>query len=464
MKPHRTPAPAPLAAHRLLQPALWLALLPGLGWAQSAEPVRTAPRKPVQKVTAPAASASQTTTVAATPSALALRIGQERSIALAQRPTRVSTSNDAAVDVQPLRGAKAGEDSLLLRAVGLGTSQVSVWLAGRNEPLVYTVHVTAEFTSLRLSGRPGSVELTGAAPQVLTHVQDFRAAQAVAGKAPLVDRSSVDLPSTVQVHVKVVEFSRSDLRAAGINFNASNQRGNFSFGLQSNAAPSNAPFSFFASTQRGNFAPSVSLRLLESQGLLRVLAEPTLVTMSGQMASFLAGGEIPIPVPSSEGTVAIEYKTFGIALNLTPTVLSRDRIVLKVAPEASDLDYQNALVANGFSIPAITTRRADTMVELGDGESFVIGGLVSRTTTSNVNQVPGLGKLPILGAFFKNVEYQSKESELALIVTPHLVQASKAGTDLPTLPGDQRERPSTVLSNYFLGPWVTNSSLPGFSR
>lgn len=439
--------------------ALWLALWPVLTWAQPAQSP-TPPRPTARPAVLPAQSATP-----AKPSqqTLQLRMGEERSLPLAQRPTRVSTSNDGVVDVQPLRGNKPGADSLLLRAVGVGTSQVSVWTAGQTAPQVYTVHVTAPFTSLRLSGRPGSVELTGRAPQVLTHVQDFRAAQAMAGKTPLVDRSTVDLPSTVQVHVKVVEFSRSDLKAAGINFTANDQRGNFSFGLLSNAAPT-TPFSLTAGTQRGNFLSNVSVRLLESQGLLRVLAEPTLVTMSGQTASFLAGGEIPIPVPSSDNNIAIEYKTFGIALNLTPTVLSRDRIVLKVAPEASDLDYQNALVANGFSIPAITTRRADTMVELGDGESFVIGGLVSRTTTSNVNKVPGLGNLPIIGAFFKNVEYQSKESELALIVTPHLVQASKAGTDGPPLPGDSRERPSSVMMHYFLGPWVTNNSLPGFSR
>ncbi|NIC41000.1 type II and III secretion system protein family protein [Aquabacterium sp. A08] len=458
MNPHRTPAPASLVSHRLLHPVLWLALLPGLGWAQSAESVRSAPRKPPPKATAPAAAAAQTPTALATPSALALRIGQERSIALAQRPTRVSTSNDAAVDVQPLRGAKAGEDSLLLRAVGLGTSQVSVWLAGRHEPLVYTVRVTAEFTSLRLSGRPGSVELTGAAPQVLTHVQDFRAAQAVAGKSPLVDRSSVDLPSTVQVHVKVVEFNKSDLRQLGVDFWSG---GGFTFSYARSIGFDTAR-NGLVSLKTKSINYDVTLKMLENNNLMRVLAEPTLVTMTGQTASFLAGGEIPLPTPGPDGTVGIQYKNFGIALNLTPTVLSRERIVLKIAPEVSDLDYTNALVANGFSVPAITTRRADTMVELGDGESFVIGGLVSRTTTSNINKIPFLGDLPVIGAFFKNLEFQSKERELALIVTPYLVQANKADS-LPALPGEGREQPSAAYRDFVFGPAV-NSSLPGFSR
>jgi len=118
-----------------------------------------------------------------------------------------------------------------------------------------------------------------------------------------------------------------------------------------------------------------------------VLASPSLTALSGQSASFLAGGELPIPVAGGLGTTTIMYKPFGIGLTVTPTVLAANRIALKVAPEASEIDYSNAIVSEGVSIPAITTRRADTTLELGDGESFVIGGLVSRTTRSNVSKV-----------------------------------------------------------------------------
>jgi pilus assembly protein CpaC len=186
--------------------------------------------------------------------------------------------------------------------------------------------------------------------------------------------------------------------------------------------------------------------------------------MSGQSASFLAGGELPIPVPQSLGTTTIEYKPFGIGLSVTPTVLSNDRIVLKVAPEASDLDYTNAVTIDGVAVPAISTRRADTTVELGDGESFVIGGLVSRTTSSNVDKVPLLGDIPILGSFFRQNKYTMSEKELVIMVTPHLVKPIARNTDLaPFLPGTAEQRDGAVWRSIFLGG-ASNTALPGFSR
>ena len=199
--------------------------------------------------------------------------------------------------------------------------------------------------------------------------------------------------------------------------------------------------------------------------MARVLAEPTLVAMSGQSASFLSGGELPVPVPQGLGSTAIEYKPFGIGLTLTPTVLSNDRIVLKVAPEASDLDYTNSLSLGGVAVPAITTRRADTTVELGDGESFIIGGLVSRTTTSNADKIPLLGDLPILGTFFKQSKYQMSEKELVIVVTPQLVKPIARGTDLaPYLPGSAEQRDGAVWRSFFLGGADASAVVPGFSR
>nr|WP_257125721.1 hypothetical protein [Pandoraea sputorum] len=134
------------------------------------------------------------------------------------------------------------------------------------------------------------------------------------------------------------------------------------------------------------------------------------------------------------GTTTIVYKSFGVGLTVTPTILSPNRIALKVAPEASDLDYTNAVVIASTQIPAITTRRADTTVELGDGESFIIGGLISRTTTAAVDKVPLLGDLPLIGSFFRNLKYNSIEKELVIIVTPHLVKPVSRDVTLP-LPG-----------------------------
>ena len=206
---------------------------------------------------------------------------------------------------------------------------------------------------------------------------------------------------------------------------------------------------------------------MEGNGLARVLAKPTLVAHSGQTASFLAGGEIPIPVPSGgSNSISIQYKEFGVKLQLTPTILSNERIALKVAPEASDLDYTQGVTINDISVPALRTRRADTFVELADGESFVIGGLVSRSTLSNVKKVPFLGDMPILGTFFKNLDYSQEETELVIIVTPRLVQPLPAGTNLEALlPGAQQERPNArgVWAPYAVGAPYANSPLPGFS-
>ncbi len=203
--------------------------------------------------------------------------------------------------------------------------------------------------------------------------------------------------------------------------------------------------------------------------MARILAEPTLVALSGQSASFLAGGEIPVPESGGLGTQNVVYKPFGIGLTVSPTVLSRERIALKVAPEASELDYGNGIsIFNGDNVtlvPALRTRKADTMVELGDGESYVIGGLVSRQTRANVNKIPLLGDLPVIGAFFRNIQYSQDERELVIVVTPRLVRLIARGAQLP-LPGGRQEAGDTAFNAwgyYLLGP-VSGQQMPGFSR
>jgi pilus assembly protein CpaC len=285
--------------------------------------------------------------------------------------------------------------------------------------------------------------------------------------------------SVVQVDVKVVEFSKTVLKEAGFNLFSQNHAG-FAFGtfapsaLTSVTGGATSPLAVTAtspigsafnlllnSTSRGLFA---NLSLLESNNLARVLAQPTLVALSGQSASFLAGGEIPVPVPQSLGTTTIVYKPYGIGLALTPTVLGPERIALKVAPEASQLDFAHAITIDGVSVPALTTRRAETAVELGDGESFVIGGLVDRETASNVNKVPLLGDLPIIGAFFKTLQYSQQDRELVIIVTPHLVAPIAKNAALPSTPGQQSEQRDGPVWRSFIGGALSSDAAPGFSR
>jgi pilus assembly protein CpaC len=164
----------------------------------------------------------------------------------------------------------------------------------------------------------------------------------------------------------------------------------------------------------------IFIQALRQNNLMQVLAEPNLVTLSGQEASFLAGGELPIPIAQEEG-ISIEYRDYGVKLNFTPTVLGNDLIRLHVMPEVSEPDYTNAVTIGGFSVPGLVQRRAETVVELGPGQTFAIGGLLSERTRGVVSKVPGIGDLPVLGALFRSVDYQTEESELVILVTPELV-------------------------------------------
>jgi pilus assembly protein CpaC len=361
---------------------------------------------------------------------------------------------------------------LIVTGKAAGRTSLMVWEKGNAAATTYVIEV-----------RRRSSTVAGSMDSMTAHQQARDTALASAGeKTDLIDRSVVNVRSgTVQVEVKIVEFNRSVLKQAGLNIFSTRPNSNgFSFGVFSPSSLGSvtfAPNGQLTGQYNNPLAQAFSLLFnfskagigldvgfLEGNGMARVLAEPTLVALSGQSASFLAGGELPIPVPQGLGTTSIEYKPFGIGLTLTPTVLSNDRIVLKVAPEASDLDYTNALSLNGIAVPAITTRRADTTVELGDGESFIIGGLVSRSTTSNADKVPLLGDLPILGAFFSKNNYKMNEKELVILVTPHLVKPIARGTDLaPYLPGSAEQRDGPVWRSYFLGG-AADTAVPGFSR
>jgi pilus assembly protein CpaC len=164
----------------------------------------------------------------------------------------------------------------------------------------------------------------------------------------------------------------------------------------------------------------VFIQALRENGLLRVLAEPNLVALNGREASFLAGGEIPIPIVTND-RIKIEWKEFGVRLNFTPAVLAEDKIRIQVAPEVSEPDLSNAVTLGGVSVPAFSTRRVETEVEIGSGETFAIGGLLNDRVRAISNRVPGLGDIPVLGPLFRSVEYRKEESELVVLITPELV-------------------------------------------
>lgn len=384
---------------------------------------------------------------------------------------RVAVVDPDVADVVIEKGSGNRKGGVLVVGKKPGTTMVSVWQRGEASPQAYLVRVTGDLATLVGEGDGAKAQvygdaavLNGQAPSLLAHRRSLASAADAVGNDNVLDASTIETGGVVQVEVKVVEFSRQVLKEAGFNFSAFNRRGSFSFGLASDLAPTGKAFDLTLGLSRGNFLLDTNLRLLESNGLARVLAEPTLTALSGQSAKFLAGGELPVPQSGGLGTTTVTYKPFGIGLTLTPTVLSKDRIALKVAPEASDLDWSNGVTVNNIQIPAIITRRADTTVELGDGESFVIGGLVSRSTVSNLDKLPFLGDLPIIGTFFRNMSYTQKEKELLIVVTPHLVKPMARGVKLP-MPGEneKRDTPTNAWGHFLLGV-ASNDELPGFSK
>jgi pilus assembly protein CpaC len=272
----------------------------------------------------------------------------------------------------------------------------------------------------------------------------------------------------VMLEVRVSEMSRSLMRRLGFNFSfASGVDFGLSLlgGLTSLASigtdPSvgssiNALFRF----HHGDASWTGFIDALKDNGLITLLAEPTLIALSGQPASFLAGGEYPIPVAQKD-SVSIEYKQYGVGVGFTPTVLSSGKISMKVAPEVSELDYSNAVLLSGYLVPALTTRRASTVVEMADGQSFAIAGLIKNSIRENVSKFPLLGDIPILGALFRSTSFQKNESELVIIVTPHLVKPLDLAKQ--TLPTDQYIEPDD-FEFYLLGTMEGKTSSPLWRR
>lgn len=287
----------------------------------------------------------------------------------------------------------------------------------------------------------------------------------------LINRLTVAAPTQVNLRVRVAEVSREVTKLFGINWDAIFSPGEFAFGLMTGrpfttglglpflpaADPGGVANSLSGRYQNGSVDINGIIDALEREGLVNVLAEPNLTALSGETASFLAGGEFPVPVGQDDNEITIEFKQFGVSLAFTPTVLNAGRISLRVRPEVSDLSEKGAIQISGLVIPALATRRAETTVELGSGQSFAIGGLISNSTRNNVDKVPGLGDLPILGTLFRSNSFRRSESELVIMVTPYLV--APVGLDQLATPRDGLEDPSDLqrliegrLARTFLRP------------
>jgi pilus assembly protein CpaC len=331
------------------------------------------------------------------------------------------------------------------------------------------IRVIASNKDVTLSGTVSNASILS---QVLSLAQSY----ASEGTFKINNFLQVGGVQQVMLEVRIAEMSRNTVRRFGINFNYVTESGKFAIQSLNNlgrvspvispfdqtAGVTNAGRSLAASSRnvnlifnflRHNTSWTFFIDAIKDVGLIKILAEPTLITLSGKTAYFLAGGEFPVPIPQTGGggnqsTITIQYKPFGIGLNFTPTVLSNGRINMEISPEVSELDFSNAVSFQGFVIPAITTRRVSTVIELADGQSFAIAGLLSDKFTETVRKYPFIGDLPIIGSLFRTSTFEKIEKELVIVVSPHLVKPfDKAKQTFPT---DQYIEPNDI-EFYLLG-------------
>ncbi|HEX7983978.1 MAG TPA: type II and III secretion system protein family protein [Duganella sp.] len=259
-------------------------------------------------------------------------------------------------------------------------------------------------------------------------------APTLAGNTRIVNFLNVSAPQQVMLEVKIAEVSKTLLDKLEAGLLVSMGGGSWQTTLASNFITGTLKGMLGIGRRDGNHA---GIEAEKSEGMIRVLAEPTVMAISGQEGSFLAGGKIFVPVAQDNNKVTLEEKEFGVGLRFTPTVLAGGRINLRVAPEVSEISREGiGISASGFTggaiLPLITTRRAATTVELFDGQSFAIGGLIKNNRTANIHGLPILGELPVLGALFRSTDFQQDRTELLFVVTPHLVKPLPADYKLPT--------------------------------
>ena len=367
--------------------------------------------------------------------------------------TRIAITNPEVADavvVQPrevlIDGKKAGTVSLIVWGAGSRRSQYDVVVEQPIPNIEQQLHALFPGEDITVNTSEGATILSGRVSSTNVMLRAAEIAAASIPKAQVVNLLQVPGGSEsqqVMLQVRFAEVNRRALTEAGLALFALRQSFLGRSTTQQFAAPDFAEeggrdklvFSDFLNLfffDRKHGVGGV-LRALESTGGFQSLAEPNLIAYNGQEASFLAGGEFPVPVVSgAAGTVSVLFKEFGIRLNFTPTIAG-DVIRLKVRPEVSSLDFANGITLEGFRIPALTTRRAETVVELRDGQSFAIAGLLDNMAQNDSAAIPILGKLPIIGALFKSTGKRAEQTELMVLITPRLVRALDPD-EVPPLP------------------------------
>lgn len=374
-----------------------------------------------------------------------LTAGKSVVLPLADKAVRISIANPEVADVMLvnprevyLLGKKTGTTNLFVWSAGGGTSLRDVTVGVDTEALQSKLRQwVPSVDNLQVDSVADTLVLRGQVNDALKVQRIVSLAEAFSGGKKAINMLRVEGGQQVMLEVKVAEVSKTLLDELGVDMNLTRSMGNTSVNLLSQLLTAG---STSITAARANGMTNITLTAEMKKGLVKVLAEPTITAVNGQEGSFLAGGRIYIPVPqtSSTGasTITLEEKEFGVGLKFLPTVLEDGLINLRVTPEVSELSQYGTTIKslNGQTslLPSITTRRASTTVQLRDGESFAIGGLIKSNVTESIKALPILGELPVLGALFRSNAFQKEQSELLFVVTPRLVKASAIPLALPT--------------------------------
>jgi pilus assembly protein CpaC len=395
--------------------------------------------------------------------ALQMEIGKGKLIRLSRPATTMFIADPKIADVQV-------KSPTLVYVIGKAPGATSFYALDGKEQVVANLSLSVGFDEDRLramlkaqapdshvqvTAADGALILTGrvASPaegdDVLRIANLFvQQGEEKAKPGQIINRLTVDTPNQVYLQVRIAEVSRSATKDLGFNWQAfaAVQGGGAFVGLSQGLQiakddntttllqPSTGDTGIFGGYRHGPTNINAMINALQKKGLVSILAEPNLTAVSGEPANFLAGGEYPVPVPQGPGQTTIEYKKYGVSLSFVATILDGGRISLTVKPEVSQLTQAGAISVGGVTVPALTTRRAETTVELGSGDSFAIGGLLQHNLTQDVSKLPWLGDVPVLGELFRSKSFLKNDSELVIIVTPYLVRPSVQRLAAPTDP------------------------------
>lgn len=429
------------------------------------------------------ATAAQAQSVSRPANDIVLSIGRGQLVTVGDTMADVFVANDQIADVQVksprqlyVFGKAGGETTVYAsNAAGQVVWSANVRVGSNIDSVDQMLRMAMPDAKVAVSTMgTNTFLLTGTigAPEDAAEAQ--RLVQAFVGKdANVISRLKMATPLQVNLQVRFAEVSRSLVRQIGVNLTTMDATGGFQFGIGQQGRNVFNSFRPGSVTGVGN-QPKIlmpdpadptkmievngtsvnamsagttlagagrllgldilgALDLGETLGLVTSLSAPNLTALSGETADFLAGGEYPIPISQGLGTTSVEYKKFGVSLAYTPIVLANGRISMRVRPEVSELSSQGAIVLNGFQVPALTVRRAETTIELGSGQSFMIAGLMSNSAQNTLKKMPGAGDIPILGSLFRSTNFQRGETELVIVVTPYLVNPVNANDiKLPT--------------------------------